>query len=67
MAGIPQCEKVEIKPEAHHTIGVSQNYPVNIPLFLQKFAGDPAVKARIIVLALILSLLTPLSGLCAQT
>jgi hypothetical protein len=43
---------VEITPEAHHGIGASQNYPVNLPLFLQKFAGDPAVKAREIVYSL---------------
>jgi hypothetical protein len=51
-AGIPQCEEVEICPEAHHVIGVSQNYPVNIPLFLHKFAGDPAVKVKTVVYSL---------------
>ena len=31
-------------PEVHHVIGKSQNLPEAIPLFLQKHAGDPAVK-----------------------
>jgi hypothetical protein len=45
-AGIPPNEEVDIKPEAHHVIGKSQNSPENVPLFLQKFAGDPAVKVK---------------------
>ena len=31
-------------PEAHHVIGKSQNFPEKIPLFLEKHAGDPAIK-----------------------
>jgi hypothetical protein len=42
-AGTAQ-EEVPGKPDAHHVIGKSQNHPENIPLFLQKHAGDPAVK-----------------------
>jgi len=45
--GRPQNEETEVKPEVHHTIGVSQNHPVNVPLFLQKSAGDPAIKVSI--------------------
>lgn len=45
-AGKPSSEQVANKPEAHHIIGKSQNYPENISLFLQKHAGDPAVKVR---------------------
>ena len=45
-AGRPENEEVEIKPEAHHVIGKSQNFPENIPLFLQKFTGDAAVKVK---------------------
>ena len=37
-------ESVAISPEAHHVIGVSQNFPENIPMFLLKNSGDPAVK-----------------------
>jgi len=37
-------EDVPNMPEVHHIIGKSQNHPENIPLFLQKYAGDPAVK-----------------------
>jgi hypothetical protein len=44
-AGIPN-EEVEVKPEAHHIIGKSQNFPDNVSLFLKKFAGDPATKVK---------------------
>jgi hypothetical protein len=37
-------EEVDVKPEIHHVIGKTQNYPENITLFLQKNAGDPAIK-----------------------
>jgi hypothetical protein len=37
-------EDVAISEEAHHVIGVSQNFSENIPLFLQKNGSDPAVK-----------------------
>jgi hypothetical protein len=37
-------EEVATTPDAHHVIGHSQNFPENIPLFLQKYAEDPAVK-----------------------
>jgi hypothetical protein len=33
-------------PEAHHSMGKSQNNPWNISLFLQRNAGDPAIKVR---------------------
>jgi len=46
MAGKPQIEEVEASPDAHHVIGKSQNYPVNIPLFLRESPGDPAVKVK---------------------
>jgi hypothetical protein len=47
-AGTPSNEEVQMKPEVHHVIGVSQNGPINIPLFLQRFAGDPAIKVGFI-------------------
>jgi hypothetical protein len=37
-------EQVDVRPEIHHVIGKTQNYPENIPIFLQKNAGDPAIK-----------------------
>jgi hypothetical protein len=37
-------EDVATSPETHHVIGVSQNFPENISLFLHKNRGDPAVK-----------------------
>jgi hypothetical protein len=42
----PVEEKVVAAPEAHHAIGTSHNYPEDIPLFLQKYAGDPAIKVN---------------------
>jgi hypothetical protein len=45
-AGRPASEEVAFTAEAHHVIGKSQNYPENIPNFLQKYAGDPAVKVN---------------------
>jgi hypothetical protein len=45
-AGTPPREEVAATPDMHHVIGKSQNYPENIPLFLQKHAGDPAIKVE---------------------
>jgi hypothetical protein len=39
-------EKVVAAADTHHAIGVSQNFSENIPLFLQKHAGDPAIKVK---------------------
>jgi len=45
-AGRSLDENVTTSPEAHHVIGVSQNFPENIPTFLQKNGGDPAIKVN---------------------
>jgi hypothetical protein len=45
-AGRPLDENVATSPEAHHVIGISQNFPENIPTFLQKNRGDPAIKVN---------------------
>ncbi|KAG2114229.1 uncharacterized protein F5147DRAFT_770226 [Suillus discolor] len=37
-------EEVATSPEARFHVGKSQNFPKNIPLFLQRHSGDPAVK-----------------------
>ena len=37
-------EDVPIVPETHHSIGKTQNLPENIPVFLQNYSNDPAVK-----------------------
>ncbi|KIK32395.1 hypothetical protein CY34DRAFT_101573 [Suillus luteus UH-Slu-Lm8-n1] len=37
-------EEVATSPEARFHVGKSQNYPENIPLFLQRHLGDPAIK-----------------------
>lgn len=44
--GKPPCEEVPTTPEARYVIGKTQNQPENISLFLQKYAGDPAVKVK---------------------
>jgi hypothetical protein len=43
-AGKVLDEDVATSTEAHHVIGVSQNFPENIPVFLEKNRKDPAVK-----------------------
>jgi len=51
-AGRPLDENVATSPEAHHVIGVSQNFPENIPTFLQKNRGDPAIKLKFFMMLL---------------
>jgi len=59
-AGKPQSEDIKVKPEAHHIIGVSQHYPINIPLFPQTSAGDLAIKINAVMHSLhLLDLITP--------
>lgn len=41
--GVLTTENVASTPNNHHNIGKSQNYPVAISQFLQKYADDPAV------------------------
>jgi hypothetical protein len=41
---LPQKEKFSICPDVHHSIGMTQNEPEHIGLFVQRHAGDPAVK-----------------------
>lgn len=43
-AGTPLLEDVPTSPGVHHTIGVSQNFPENISVFLERNGGDPAIK-----------------------
>ena len=33
-----------ISPDIRYQLGSNQNYPEQIPLFLQRHAGDPAIK-----------------------
>jgi hypothetical protein len=49
-AGKPLAEDVATSIEAHHVIGVSQNFPDTISVFLQKNRGDPAIKVICIVI-----------------
>jgi hypothetical protein len=43
-AGKTIDEDVATSPEAHHVIGISQNFPEHIPMFLHKNREDPAIK-----------------------
>jgi hypothetical protein len=35
---------IAVSPDVRYHVGSTQNHPENIPLFLQKHAGDPAIK-----------------------
>jgi hypothetical protein len=43
-----QCDDEECAatPEAHHTIGKTENFPEHLGLFIQKHLGDPAIEVR---------------------
>lgn len=45
-AGKPPNEEIPTTPEARYVIGKTQDHPEKIPLFLQKYAGDPALKVK---------------------
>lgn len=40
-------EATTAKPEEHHFIGKSQNFPINIHTFLQENQRDPAIKVKV--------------------
>jgi hypothetical protein len=42
--GVTEADETAYRPDAHHVIGESQNDSEHIGLFVQKHAGDPAVK-----------------------
>jgi len=42
--GATEDDETARRPDAHHVIGKSQNDSEHIGLFVQKHAGDPAVK-----------------------
>lgn len=46
--GSPLNEDIARSPEARYIIGKSQNFPENIPLFLEKNRHDPAVKVALL-------------------
>ena len=41
------ADPIPSKPEEHHTIGQSQNFPENLTRFMQANTGDPAVKVSL--------------------
>jgi hypothetical protein len=53
-------------PDGHHVVGKSQNFPENIPLFLQKNAGDPAIKVTIPYPAFVQYFILFSPGLCPK-
>jgi hypothetical protein len=38
-----ETEHVSNTPEAHHHIGISENWPLRFSAFLQSHSGDPAI------------------------
>ena len=40
-------EATTAKPEEHHFIGKSQNFPINIHTFLLENQQDPAIKVKV--------------------
>ena len=46
MNGSSWAEVLPVTPEAHHSIGVSQNLPENISHLLQRNSNDPAMKVE---------------------
>jgi hypothetical protein len=56
-------------PDLHHYIGKSQNTPLHIGTYLQRYAGDPAIKVSPLLRCLSLIVTDPISstsGLCAE-
>jgi hypothetical protein len=43
---LPSDEECPTTPEAHHTIGATENFSEHLGLFIQKYAGDPAIEVR---------------------
>jgi hypothetical protein len=42
-------EECIARPEAHHTIGKTENLPEHLGFFVQKHSGDPAVEVCALV------------------
>ena len=40
----PSTEWHMRRPEVHHIIGENANSPIHVPMFLQNYAGDPAIQ-----------------------
>jgi hypothetical protein len=43
---LPSDKDCAVTPEAHHTIGMTENFSEHLGLFIQKYAGDPAIEVR---------------------
>jgi hypothetical protein len=48
-------EECAARPEAHHTIGKTENFPEHLSFFVQKHSGDPAVEVCALVFLRFLS------------
>jgi hypothetical protein len=42
-------EECAARPEVHHTIGKTENFPEHLNFFIQKHSGDPAVEVCALV------------------
>ena len=43
-------EERAARPEVHHAIGQSENFPEHLSLFVQKHSGDPAIEVCALVI-----------------
>ena len=59
-------EGVAVTPEAHFHIRKSQNFPENIPMFLRKHSGDPAIKVCRLLFSGYVAY-TPMTGFSPET
>lgn len=47
-------ERIVVDPNTSYNMGISQNFPVHIPTFLQRNEGDLAIKVGILIFFLVL-------------
>jgi hypothetical protein len=41
---VVEDEQVDSCPEGHYAIGKTQNMPLDLTVFVQRYSGDPAIK-----------------------
>ena len=45
----PSDKECTVRPEHHHTIGKTENFPEHLNLFVQRHSGDPAIEVCVTV------------------